>query len=258
MPNTEPMHTAIAGERVASLTAIWRYPVKSMAGESLERVAVEPRGLVGDRRWAIHCGDGRLGSGKDGGRFHRLDPLFTLAAQTSAASDLGEVVTIVLPDGTYLEAGEPATDDVLAGLLGEPVALRPEAGELATGGRSLPHHDAGSVSLVGTATLAALGSLLDGPPVDARVLRANLVISTDTPYVEETWAGREVAVGAVRLRVVRRIQRCRMVDLDHVGLPGRPGLLKALGAHRDLRAAMYADVPTPGNLAVGEPVTLIA
>ncbi len=245
MPNTDAV--------VGSLAAIWRYPVKSMAGEPLETVTVEPRGLVGDRRWAVHCTDGRLGSGKDGRRFHRLDGLFTLAAQTSAASDVGEVVTVVLPDETYLVAGEPSTDEALSGLLGEPVTLRREPAGSALG---CGHQDGGRVSVVGTATLAGLGALLGGAPVDPRALRANLVIETDQPYVEESWLERELAVGEVRLRVVEPIERCRMVDLDQAGLAGRPGLLKAVAAHRDLCAGMYADVLTPGTLVTGDPVTV--
>ena len=35
------------------ITELWRYPVKSMGGESLDRVDVGPRGVVGDRRWAL-------------------------------------------------------------------------------------------------------------------------------------------------------------------------------------------------------------
>ena len=32
---------------------IWRYPVKSMGGESLEQVAVGETGVLGDRTWAV-------------------------------------------------------------------------------------------------------------------------------------------------------------------------------------------------------------
>lgn len=246
MPNTDG-HDAPVGV----LAAIWRYPVKSMAGEPLEAVAVEPRGVAGDRRWAVHCADCRLGSGKDGRRFHRLDALFTLAAQTSAASDRGEVVTIAMPGGTYLVAGEPETDAAVSRVVGEPVTVRPEPPGSALGSG---HHDGGRVSIVGTATLAELGALLDGPPVDPRALRANLVVETEQPYVEESWLGGDVTVGAVRFRVVEQVERCRMVDLDHVGLTGRPGLLKAVATHRDLCAAVYADVRTPGDIEVGAPV----
>lgn len=243
MPNTDGV--------VGSLVAIWRYPVKSMAGESLESVAVEPRGLAGDRRWAVRCADGRLGSGKNSQRFRRLDGLFTLAARTVAGSDVGEVVTVELPDGTYLVAGEPETDEAVSRVVSEPVTLRPEDADQ-------QHHDGGRVSIVGTATLAALGGLLAGPPVDPRALRANLVVETTEPYVEETGMDRELTVGGVRLRVVEPIERCRMVNLDQAGLAGRPGLLKVIAAHRDLCAAVYADVLTPGELSVRDPVGLNA
>lgn len=266
MPNIEPVAATPSpgGEvpvgHVGVVEAVWRYPVKSMAGEPLETVSVGPRGLAGDRRWAVYSGDGRLGSGKEGRRLRRMDPLFTLAAQTSAASGLGALVTVEMPDGEYLVVGEPSTDQALSRLLGEPVSLRAEGAcpgsPLGPSAPPVPHHDAGAVSLVGTATLVALGVLLHGPPVDPRALRANLVVETRSPYAEETWTGRELAIGGVRLRVIRRTERCRMVDLDQVRLPGRRGLLKAVGNHRDLCVGMYADVLAPGELAVGDPVTL--
>ena len=39
--------------RVGTVVELWRYPVKSMQGEPLEAVTVGPRGIVGDRGWAV-------------------------------------------------------------------------------------------------------------------------------------------------------------------------------------------------------------
>jgi len=38
---------------IGTVQQIWRYPVKSMAGERLERSAIDPGGLPGDRSWAV-------------------------------------------------------------------------------------------------------------------------------------------------------------------------------------------------------------
>ena len=38
---------------MASVTGLWRYPVKSMQGEARSRAAVGPVGIVGDRQWAV-------------------------------------------------------------------------------------------------------------------------------------------------------------------------------------------------------------
>jgi hypothetical protein len=91
--------------------------------------------------------------------------------------------------------------------------------------------------------------------VDPRHLRANLVVETAEPFAEEAWVGRQVSVGGVVLTVNERIERCRMVDVEQADLPALGGLLKAVGAHRDLCAGVYADVAQPGSLAVGDDVT---
>jgi len=49
--------------RVGTVALLARYPVKSMRGETLEHVEVEPRGLSGDRGWAVYTDDGGIGSG---------------------------------------------------------------------------------------------------------------------------------------------------------------------------------------------------
>jgi len=224
----------------ARVSAIWRFPVKSMAGESLEAVEVDERGLVGDRVWAVYDVDGRLASGKNTRRFRRMDPVFGVAART-----VGDAVELVFPGGGTAVAGESAADLALSDHFGEEVELGPEA--------DVPHQDAGQVSVVGTATLRALAALSGlAEPVDPRHLRTNLVVETDEPFVEESWLGRKLAVGGVRLRPLERIERCRMVDIEQVGLPAIQGLLKAVGAHRDLCAGVYADVVEPGRLAVGD------
>ncbi len=38
---------------IGTVREIWRYPVKSMGGETLETCAVTPNGIVGDRGWAL-------------------------------------------------------------------------------------------------------------------------------------------------------------------------------------------------------------
>ena len=45
-----------AGAVVGHVAALWRYPLKSMLGERLERLEVEARGVVGDRGYALWDG----------------------------------------------------------------------------------------------------------------------------------------------------------------------------------------------------------
>lgn len=226
------------------LESIRRYPVKAMGGEPLPTVDVTERGLTGDRWYAVHESDGRFATGKDSRRFRRRDAVFDYAAHTEA-----EGVVVAGPSGSW-RVGEPALDVDLTERLGAPVTVMPEGAER--------HHDAGAagaLSLIGTASLSWCEQRW-GIEADPRRLRANLVIETDEPFVEESWLGREVRIGEVAVRVHSRVQRCRMIDLPQDGAAARGAWLTRLGQERELSLAVYADVLASGTVAVGDPVTV--
>lgn len=225
-----------------TVASIRRYPVKSMGGEDLREVEVDARGLVGDRLHAVVDGDGKLSSGKDSRRFRRRDAVFTYSAAT-------------LPDGRVEvhrgEAGwlvgDEALDDELTRTFGDSVRVLAED--------RTPHFDDGPVSLVGTASLEWCRREL-GVDADPRRTRTNLVLETSEPFEEETWAGRTLAIGSAELRVDRRLERCRMVDLAQDGVQTTTPMLKALGQSREVCLAMLNDVATPGRIAVGDQVVV--
>lgn len=227
-----------------TLRSIRRYPVKSMGGEDLQQVDVERRGLVGDRWYAVVDEDGKLASGKSTRRFRRRDAVFEHRARTR--EDGTVEVTWGVDGGAVV--GDPALDARLTDAMGAPVRVLPEG--------PTPHFDSGHVSLVGTATLAWCEERW-GVAADARRLRANLVVETDEPFVEDGWVGRAVRVGEVGLVVAERIPRCRMIDIDQDGAtaPG-DGWLKRLAAERDTCAAIYLDVEQGGVLRVGDAVVV--
>lgn len=222
-----------------AVATIRRYPVKAMGGEQLARVHLDDRGVTGDRWWAVVDGDGRLASGKDARRFRRRDAVLDLTARTD---DAGRVL-VAGPAGE-LGVGEDL-DRWLSELLGDPVAVRAED--------TTPHQDGGEVSLVGTATLAWCAQRW-GVDADPRRLRVNLLVETDEPFVEESWVGRTLAVGTARLTVVEQVPRCRTVDLAQDGVATTGRWLLPLGRERGARLAVYADVATPGRVAVGDEV----
>ena len=225
-----------------------------MGGESLDHLEVGPTGVVGDREWAVYGADGKLASGKHSRRFRRMDPVFELMARRVAESDGGSGGVVLVPDGRELALGDwgasTDVDEVLSEHFGEPVTLRRES--------TVPHQDAASVSMVGTATLAELGRHEGGGrPIDPRHLRANIVLDTKTPFIEESWVGREVRVGTAIVSVTEPTERCRMVGVAQVGVPSRPGLLRAISAHHDLVAGVYAEVVTAGFIALGDHLSLV-
>lgn len=211
-----------------------------MGGESVEAVDLDRRGIVGDRWFAVQDDDGYYASGKATKRFRRRDAVFDYRAATDAAG----AVRVVGTSGSWL-AGDPALDAELSTTMGSAVHVVPES--------DVPHQDAGSVSLIGTATLAWCAQQL-GVDADPRRLRVNVVFESDEPFIEDSWVGQSVRIGATVLTVAQRIQRCRTIDVAQDGAAAEHRWLAPLGEQRDLRVAIYADVANPGRIAVGDAV----
>ncbi len=223
---------------VPTLLEIRRYPVKAMGGESLAAVDVEPRGLVGDRAYAVVDGDGKLATGKHSRRFRRRDEVFEFSSRTTSDG------VVVRGRGAEWAAPGDDLDLALTEAMGDDVRVLPET--------TTPFFDAGAVSLVGTASLRWCAEHL-GVDADRRRIRPNLVVETDEAFVEETWTG-PLRIGGVRLSPVERIERCRMIDIAQEGLPRDGRWLKALTVTREMSLGVYLEVVEPGAVRVGDEV----
>ena len=230
---------------VAVVETVRRYPVKSLVGESLDRARVESRGLRGDRLWSVRDLDGKFGSGKSTRRFRRMDGLLDLVAAYDA-----DVPVVRFPDGSAVRGDDDGIDAALSEHVAREVTLAREA--------EVSHFDDGPVHLVTTASIARLAEL-HGGPVDPGRFRANLLLHTDAApsFVEETWIGRRLTLGAeVELRVVSPMPRCVMVTLPQVGVGPDRHLLRTVTRHNDANLGVLAEVVRPGEVAVGDRVRL--
>ena len=230
---------------------LWRYPVKSLLGERLERAEVGPDGVAGDRGWALF--DVATGFGLTARRVPEL--LFAAGRLRPDGR-----VEVVLPDGTAT-----ADDGVLSAWAGRPVALRPatavhgarryenpddaEDEETArwdpfAGADGAFHDNADArVTLVSAGTLGGW---------DRRRFRANVVLDGAG---EDELVGRRVRVGGVALDVVRRVPRCVMTTRPQAGGIGRDtAVLKTIHRDRGGALAVGALVARPGVLAIGDAV----
>ena len=86
------------GTALGTIERIWRYPIKSTGGEPLDEAAVDARGLVGDRLYAVRDTEGKFGSGKNTRRFRRMPGLLRLRSRYpgGAATAVPELLD---PDG---------------------------------------------------------------------------------------------------------------------------------------------------------------
>lgn len=270
-----------------SVEELWRYPVKSIAGEPLLSLMFDERGGVGDRTFALLDAEtGWIGRAKLPRRWGRLIDC------TASLMDVGSI-EVRFPDGIVVEGpGQPA-DQALSELLETTVHLVgsvpadaeidrywPDVEGLAlrdteTTGRiaaAAPgtFFDHAPVHLVTTATLATIRSERPGVALDARRFRPNLVIDSgpnQDPFAENGWVGSELIVGRVRLRVTDPTPRCVVPTLAHGDLPPDPGLLHriavrntvglpALGLAALPSLGVYATVVTPGIVSTGDTVRI--
>jgi uncharacterized protein YcbX len=225
--------------RVATLQ---RFPVKSVTGEQREFLDVDERGVVGDRVWSIRTAGGKIGSGKNTRRFAAVPGLL----EVRASGYEGDVV-LTLPDGTGGRVDDPETAALLSGHLGQPVTLARES--------DVSHFDDGPISLAGSASVEALGRER-GQMVDPARFRANILLDTDEPFVEDSWIGGSVSIGTAALRVSLPSPRCVMIDMRTADLPGQHGNLTAIGRLNGACLGVIASVERPGRISVGDTVRL--
>ncbi len=232
--------------KVGTVRELWRYPVKSMRGERCERLRLDPRGVIGDRLYAVRDEAGKFGSGKTTRRFRRIDGLLRFRAVYE-----GEVPLLTFPDGSTLRGDDPAIHEALSTHLELPVTLSREA--------EISHYDAGALHLLTTASLRTLGASLVDAALDERRFRPNILVEVESSgFPEDQWQGHGIAVGSdVRLRVGGRAERCVMVGLAQDELPADMRILRKVAQMNAARLGVYADVLTPGVVRVGDSIAFL-
>lgn len=207
---------------------LWVYPVKSLAGQSLQRTTITADGIPGDRRVQVRDGRDRL-----------------VTARTRHGL-LGLSATLDPASGEALVDGRPWRDpDSLAALrsvTGDGVAFAPVEG--------VERFDDTTLLIATDGAIAALG-------VDGRRLRPNLVIGGVEGLAERDWPGRRLRVGSALIDVEKVCKRCVMTTLDPDTQAVDASVLKRINADYDGRFALNCWVAEAGDVAVGDAVELI-
>jgi len=107
---------------IGAVREIWRYPVKSMAGEKLDSSSVTPTGLHGDRGWALR--DESTGEIRGGKKWPALMQCHATYLEPPTAEHIPHVA-IHLPDGATVNSDAPDVNKRLSDFLGAPVSLWP-------------------------------------------------------------------------------------------------------------------------------------
>jgi uncharacterized protein YcbX len=224
--------------QAACVQAIYRYPVKAMAGEALDQAEVGWFGVDGDRRYAFVQSDSRSDF-----------PWLTMRQVPALTRYVPQNGSVVTPGGRSLALESPELADELAAAHGGPVHLHRNARGL---------FDAFPVSVTSVQTAEALSAVV-GRPLEPLRFRPTLVV--DVPgasFPEDDWIGRTVAFGDVQVRLDVRDDRCMVINFDPHTAERDPSVLRAVVARREKCLGVYGSVVRPGVVRVGDPVGLVA
>jgi hypothetical protein len=251
----------------ARVAWISRTPVKALALEHVQEAALGEGGVDDDRRFYLVGETGRLISNKD-------YPSFQLIRASYAAE--ADVLTLTLADGREIagrveRGGEVTTSfhrrprparlvigpwsAALSELAGAPLRLVEPMTSGVDRGRN------GAATLLGTASLDALGSTLGVEAVDGRRFRMNFGIEGLEPHEEDSWVGRRVAIGDAVVIPHGNVGRCVITKQNPDTAVSDLDTLKALAAYRGdvettepLAFGIHAGVVQPGRVRVGDAV----
>lgn len=209
------------------IAELWRYPVKSMAGERLEAAEVGAGGFAGDRIVHVSGPGGRVITARTHPRLLGLH------------ASLG-------PDGEPLVDGRPWNAPE------SQAAVRAAAGSQTR----LVHYDGPErfdvlPLLIGTdGAFAELG-------VDHRRLRPNIVVAGVEGLAERQWPGRRLRIGPAIVEVAKLRARCVMTTYDPDTLEQDVSVLRRIASRFGGTMALDCGVVRGGRIAVGDPVELL-
>ena len=246
------------------LNAIWRFPVKGLDGQTLERCDILANAcLPGDREYAITTGHEKTISKLDEGWMNKRH--FIQLCNTKAVAGWQ-----LLPDDAhnYLILSHKGTEIMRApARAATPLmtALYKKQPELFYGQPRLcrlsdnayTDTPAPWITIGGSASLDDFGKLTSTPP-DNRRFRLNLILETKTPFIENAWAGRFLKIGAVELEIIEPVGRCAAISVDPDTKRRDTDFVAMMRLNYDhTNFGMFARINRPGTLQCGDIYQLV-
>jgi uncharacterized protein YcbX len=208
------------------VASLWRYPVKSLAGEQLSATRIGVDGIPGDRLVRVRGPEGV----RTARRQHRLLGLHgTLDAMGRP-----------LIDG--LPWDSPAALALIKSAAGSDASVESNDG--------LDRFDILPLLVATDGAVAAFGR-------DVRRLRPNIVIGGVNGLDERNWPGAELRIGDAIVRLDSLRGRCPMTTVDPDTLEIDRDVLRNIARRFDGKLALDAEVVHAGTIRVGDPVTLV-
>jgi len=275
--------------QVAVVSALFRYPVKSMLGETPAELALTTNGTLGDRAWAVREASGRIATAK------KWALMLGFRASYDSPPRAGHLspVTIAFPGGGSIHAADPDASARLSEILGRPVLLeRAKADERSRGeldpqtifadvpveqllpnftNQTLPDtyglmrgafFDSAPIHVLASGSLEHMKRLCGGDSMlDPRRFRPNIFVDTGGTgaegFIEDEWLEGKLEVGEqVKIVAIKPALRCVMTTHAQTDLPRDLSILRTAAQHHQATLGVFAEIGAPGTVRVGDPVYL--
>lgn len=233
------------------ISAIFRYPVKSMAGESLDVARLGLHGIEGDRRFAFRrLADTSAFPWLTASKFPQLLLYKPFRRESNSAESLPTHVRT--PEGKEYELLSDELREEVSRRFGSDVELM-----------NLRHgiFDEACISVISHGTVHCI-ERESRRDLDLRRFRPNVVIETGSakPFSEDSWVGRTLMFGegssTAAIGVTMRDERCVMVNFDPDTVDRDSEVMKAVVRLNENCAGVYGTVTRAGELRVGQVVRL--
>nr|VFK35300.1 MAG: hypothetical protein BECKMB1821I_GA0114274_11106 [Candidatus Kentron sp. MB]VFK77226.1 MAG: hypothetical protein BECKMB1821H_GA0114242_11126 [Candidatus Kentron sp. MB] len=245
-----------------------------MLGEKLHAADITPKGIRGDRFFALlDVETGKIVSAKNPRKWPHLFSFHARYEETGS-----NIIRITLPDGTTIRNDDAELDSMLSIALGRKVRLisqvpdKPRLEEYWPDIEEVEHRDMvitkdapkdsfyalAVIHLLTTSTLDELHRLSPEGHFEACRFRPNIVITTEqTGFVENQWIGKTLTIGnGIRLNITGPCPRCVVTTLAQNNLPKDTDILKAAVRHNGGNVGVYAEVVKDGTIQCGDVVLI--
>ncbi len=262
-----------------SVSALYRYPLKSVRGEAFSTLPLDAMGVAGDRRWMVVDEQGRFLSQRRCARMCLVQAEFQNRCLTLTAADRAPLqITVAQAQqgrrcvvevwGDRVEAldcGELAAQ-WWSDFLGRDCRLvymaddcRRAIDPAQADGGIVSFADRYPLLLISEASLADLNQRLDTPVAMPR-FRPNIVVTGCEAYAEDDW--QRIRIGAVEFELAGACARCAIPAIDPATARPQKAVLTVLNSYRRRDQQVYFGQNLihrqAGTIALGDGVEVIA
>lgn len=239
------------------VSALFRYPIKGMAGEACQHYSLIPgHAIPGDRRSALMRADRPLTHTTDWApKRHFMQGMYTTLLSQIAIDWSPEYAAFKL--GTHqltlprpVESGSDLSDWL--------AQLDPSLPPLTLVSRDQGWADLAQPlwSIINLSTVQAIAEATSTQPNPARY-RGNLLLEGAAAYEELTWINRTLRLGSVLCRVVEPIVRCKATEVNWSGSRDAGFLDRLETVSPDLVCGLYVETLTEGQISINDRLELL-